>query len=50
MPQAYQKFPSLVINFFEERLHWKHESNSDKMQSLTEDVVKKMRLKTGDFR
>lgn len=48
--QAYQRFPQMVIEYFEQRLIWKYENSTNKLQNLREEEVRRMRAKTNNFR
>lgn len=48
--QACQRFPKLVLKYFEQRLIWKYENVNNKLQYLKEEELKKIRAKTRNFR
>lgn len=48
--QAYQRFPLMVIEYFEERLSWRYENSTNKLQHLKEEEVRRMRERTNNFK
>lgn len=47
--QAYQRFPQMVLNYFEERLIWSCNS-MDNLHILRDEEIRQMRSKTNNFK